>query len=416
MAAVVFGALLVRVAFVLALHPLSEYLHSDMWVYDLRAKHFVSGELGPWDSFTPAGYPLFIASFYRIAAHPFTAIAVTQAILGALTVFLTYRLALTLRQPRALALFAATVIAFHVPAILYTGLLLSETLFSFLLVLASWLLVRSTSVPSWRSALVGGLALGLASVVRPNLLLVYPFVPVCLFIGLARVPRTTLVYSALVLVTALVPVGLHSAHNSRLVDRWVPTSTNGGLNFYLNFSDVRTVEFPEGRLTHRITPVPNLIRYTEVERVDRPFYEDRHFYGRGIDLLREEPSRALRGLWSLKEFVGVGHQDYWPGWRPWSRLLRVGGRIFSYAVVLPALFALGWLGWRRFRATAVNPASATTPGHGEGWVWIGALIAANLLTGMVFLGDPRLRVPYDPLYAIAAGFGYWQASRWIRLR
>jgi 4-amino-4-deoxy-L-arabinose transferase-like glycosyltransferase len=400
------AALVPRLLFVALAHPPGDYVTSDMWVYDLRATHLLRGDLGPWDSFTPAGYPAFLAGLYSIAGRQLMLVGVVQALLSASTVVLTYALAMEVGCRRATASLAAVVIALHVPMVLYSGLLLSETLFSFVLILGSYLLLRSISKPSFGLAAVAGLTLGCAAVVRPNLLVVLPFVPIVAFFGFSRTKKRTAVHSLVVLAVAIVPLSAHSWHNSRLVDRWVPTSTNGGLNFYLNVAEVRSVEFKEGSYTHRITPIPNLIRYDHDERVERPFYDDRYFYAAGFRRIVEAPRSLLKGFWSLKETLGLGRQDYWPGWPPWRVLLGVESHVFSVLVVLPGLLGLGLVFKRRM---PVRP-------DGAGWVWIAALILGNLLAAAVYLGDPRLRVPYDPFYAIAAAVVYVEAGRRIHAR
>lgn len=401
-----FAALVPRLLFVTLVHPPGEHVVSDMWVFDLRAKHLVSGELGPWDSFTPAGYPAFLACFYATVGRELTLIGIVQALLSALTVVLTYVLAVEISRDRKIGLFAAIAIALHVPTVLYSGLLLSETLFSFLIVLASYLLVRAASKASLGLAGCAGLVLGIAGVVRPPLLLALPWVPVFFLVALRRSAGRVAGYSAVLLAIALVPLAVHAWHNSRLVDRWVPTSTNGGLNFYLNLAEVRSVKFKEGSYTHQITPIPNLIRYDRDEYVERPFYDDRYFYAAALQLIVDRPMRLLKGLWSLKETLGFGWQEYWPGWPPWRVLLGVESRVFAFFLVLPGFFGLGILAKRGvpFRS------------EGAGWLWIGGLLAASLLTAAAYLGDPRIRVPYDSLYAIGAGFTYVELARWLRTR
>jgi 4-amino-4-deoxy-L-arabinose transferase-like glycosyltransferase len=401
-----FAALVPRLLFVTLVHQPGDHVVSDMWVFDLRAKHLVSGELGPWDSFTPAGYPAFLSCFYATVGRELTLIGIVQALLSALTVVLTYLLAVEISKDRKIGSLAAIAIALHVPTVLYSGLLLSETLFSFLIVLASYLLLRAVSKASLALAGWVGLVLGIAAVVRPPLLLALPWVPVFFFFALGRSAGRVAGYSAVVLAIALVPLAAHSWHNSRLVDRWVPTSTNGGLNFYLNFAEVRSVKFKEGSYTHQITPIPNLIRYDRDEPVERPFYDDRYFYAEGLRLLADRPLRVLKGFWSLKETLGFGRQEYWPGWPPWRTLLGAESRVFALLFVLPGFFGLGLL---------VKGGTPFRP-EGAGWLWIGGLLAASLVAAAAYLGDPRIRVPYDPFYAIGAGFAYMELARWLRTR
>ena len=70
-------------------------------------------------------------------------------------------------------------VAVHVPLILYSGLLLTETSFTFLLLLGVWCWMRFTratdeQATGWPWAVASGLALGGACAVRANLFLALP--------------------------------------------------------------------------------------------------------------------------------------------------------------------------------------------------------------------------------------------------
>ncbi|MEM8607712.1 MAG: phospholipid carrier-dependent glycosyltransferase [Myxococcota bacterium] len=397
-------ALIPRVVFVVFAHPVGDFIESDMSVYDLRAKNLVRGELGPWDTFTPAGYPAALALVYRAFGRAYLLVGGLQALLSALTVLVTYKLAFSLSRDRTVPVISSIAVAAHLPMILYTGLLLSETWFAFLLVLSAWLLVESTIAASLFRAILGGFTLGVAATVRPSLALVVPLLPVFFYVALRRSAPRTFRYGFCALVFALCPMLIHSAHNSSLLERWVPTSTNGGVNFYLNFADVRSVGFVEGGFKHLVSPIPSRIRHETDELVDRPFYDDGYFYERGVELIAAEPSRLLRVFWSLKEGLGLGSQHYWPSWRRWRYVLPVDSRLFSLFFVVPGVL---WLLYSFARGRPFRAEEA-------GWLWLSTLLGCSVVTMAFFLGDPRIRVPYDPFFAIAAAAAYVELGRHVR--
>ena len=102
-----FVALVPRLLCVALAHPPGDYVTSDMWVYELRATHLLLGDLGPWDSFTPAGYPAFLAVLYSIAGRQLMLVGLVQALLGASVVALTYALAMEVGHRRTPASLAA---------------------------------------------------------------------------------------------------------------------------------------------------------------------------------------------------------------------------------------------------------------------------------------------------------------------
>src|SRR5262249_48004879 len=156
---------------------------SDMGVYDLRARHLLSGALGPWDTFTPAGYPAFLALVYGLGGSPAT-VGILQALAGTITVALAFFIGERFR-PGAAGV-SATGTAFHLALIYYAGLLMAETLFALALVGCVWLLLLAAERRSWPLALAGGLALGLAATVRPNGLLLAPLLPLWAFAASGR--------------------------------------------------------------------------------------------------------------------------------------------------------------------------------------------------------------------------------------
>jgi hypothetical protein len=413
----VFGiALLVRLVFVCRFHPPGDFVFSDMSVYQQRAENLLSGNTSAWDTFTPVGYPALLAAIYALGGSAL-AMGVLQAVLGAATAALAALLALrTLGRP-LLGWIVGLACALHVPGVLYAGYLLTETVFAFLLVAACWLLAVAVERRSTR-ALLGcalglGLVLGAAATVRPNLLLFMPLLPLLLWLGLEQRWRRALLVFAVTLAGFGLPVSVAIARNTRLLGRPASLGTNGGLNFYLNLADVRGVRFKERRAVHRITPIPNLLRFPrdeDEEAVFVPFYDDAYFYQRGLALLRQQPSRlVLRGASNLAEAAGMGGQGYWP--EADTRLTRRHRRAFFMAAMLPSLAGALLLGARRRWAARENLPLLAAAG----------LVASNLVTVLFFLGDPRMRVPFDALIVLLAAAGYlWlyelSEERWAAWR
>jgi 4-amino-4-deoxy-L-arabinose transferase-like glycosyltransferase len=395
-------ALVVRLVFVCGFNSPADFVFSDMWVYDHRARNLLSGNLSAWDTFTPVGYPAFVAMVYRLSGNSALAVGVLQGLLGAATSFMLTLLAARSFGRPLLALGVGVVCALHLPGVFYTGYLLTETLFSFLLVSACFALITSVE----RGSLVGyaltGLLLGAGATVRPNLLLFLPLLPVILWIGSGAQWRRVLTPLAVTFAALLVPTGAAALHNSRLVGRPTSLGTNGGLNFYLNLAEVRGVRFTDQRGTHRITPLPNLHRYPNEEVVDVPLYDDAHYYARGLGLLREEPARLLQTLRNLPEAAGLGAQGYWPG-PDRDRLMRQHRRLFFYFCLLPSIAGILLLVAKRRWAARENLAL----------VVCAALLISSVVTVVFFLGDPRMRVPFDPLAMLLAAAGYLWLGDWV---
>jgi len=363
-----------RLWFNLVVHPPGRFVESDMWVYDHRAKNLLAGTLGPWDTFTPRGYPAILAAVYSLGGDAMRNVAVLQALMGGGIAVLAYGVGLRLLSSNVLALAAAILVGAHLPLVLYGGFLLSEVPFAFLLLLSLYLLFRD----GWTGWIGGCLAFLAAVLVRPNLL------PALVLVALWAWRRRGAARAAILVVCAVLGVVHVSWSNSRLVGERAGVATNGGLNFYLAFREVRGVEYQEGNFVHRIVPIPNLLRYQEMERVTVPFWREGYFYARGLDLLREDPRRLARSLDHLKEGMGLGRQSFWPGWKGREELLERYGPAFFFVGILPGLLYLPRLLARR-RSEALL---------------VGAFLVPAFLTLAFFLGDPRMRVPFDPLFIL----------------
>jgi 4-amino-4-deoxy-L-arabinose transferase-like glycosyltransferase len=395
-------ATLLRLAFALFVHPPGDFIFSDMWVYDHRAGRLLSGNLTAWDSFTPVGYPGLLAAIYAVAGRNFTLIAALHAVMGGASAALTLAIGKRLGG-RVAPILAAAIVAVHPGLILYAGLLLSETTFTLLLLATLWLLLRSAETDALVTKLAAGLMLGLATIVRPNLLALFPLLMLWLWVAHGRRFRPALWHAALVLPLALVPLALASAHNSRLVGRPAGPATNGGLNFYLNFAEVRSIRCWDQGLEHNIQPVPNYLRYQVAEDSERPFYDERYYYRRGLSLLVEKPLRLLRALTNFVEGSGVGRQRYWPGYKPVWWLLAGASVVFFMIAIVPTLL---YLGLTTIRGRLLDPASAPR-------LLLASAVVSSGLTLWLFLGDPRVRVPFDPVFAVLGMDALRRAAGWF---
>jgi len=120
-------------------------------------------------SFRTPGYPLFIAFFLALWGNP-VFISVIQIILTGLTVILLYRLSRIFFSEK-ISFIAGLLLALEPAFIFYSIVLLSESVFIFLLVAATYLLVKNQdpepTLDQAKKFFVIGLLLGGATLVRP---------------------------------------------------------------------------------------------------------------------------------------------------------------------------------------------------------------------------------------------------------
>jgi hypothetical protein len=165
-------ALLLRLAVCIggALRP-SAYIQNDSHGYltlanDLGAYASKSGANYLLSLSRTPVYPVYLSVIHDVFGSSLIAPMIVQVVVSVCTVYLTFRLGRTLFG-RVAGLGAAAALALDPVSIAFSAVVLTEALFTFLLVCSLILLWRPNDPRSWRRGLVAGLLLGLATLTRP---------------------------------------------------------------------------------------------------------------------------------------------------------------------------------------------------------------------------------------------------------
>jgi 4-amino-4-deoxy-L-arabinose transferase-like glycosyltransferase len=218
----------------------------DMQAYDTIALNIATGQGFIDDqnfrSFRPPLYPALVALWYKICGHQFVYIALFQVLLSCCALLLLNRLATTLLgQP--VARWAGVLYAVYPDFIVYPSLLLTETLYIFL-VLAVFVVSLRTTRPRFTAWSIGeGLLVGLTVLVKPLFLIIYAASMVW---SMVRSPGRRLIIFArtgLVLCLALLVVLPWCWRNSRLHHELVFIDTNTGVNAWIGNHPGATGEY-----------------------------------------------------------------------------------------------------------------------------------------------------------------------------
>ena len=320
------------------------------------------------------GYPLFLAVCQLVFGNRLLPVRLAQAVLGALSVGLVYRLTARLAPARpgqtgwTVPLIAAALAAIDPYLVLTSALVLSEALFLPLMLFALWgLAVLWTTDDlepkrAWLWALGVGLASGAAIQVRPSWALLVPAILFVWVVASRRGRRGAAIRGALIVVLGVVVVmAPWWARNARIYGRFVPTALWMGASLYdgLNpratgASDMEFLNAPEIRV----------LGEEDQETVLRD---------RALAFVAAQPGRAA---W----LAVVKFGRYWSPWPNARGLTSPMISLVSAAWTLPqfALLALGL--WDRRR----DPRAL-------------ALMAGPLLyfcvLHMIFAGSMRYRIP-----------------------
>ena len=221
------------------------------------------------------GYPALIAA----CGGSVRAVRFLQAILDATTVLATYLLA---RRHLATgpSLAAGAFVAFNPFLIYFTGLLLTETLFTAMLAWGIYLLTDPRRV-AWAGGLV---VLGLSVLVRPSALGLVPLLAgAAAWAGGWRAVFRNVAWAAGLLIAVLLPWAYRNAHHPQ-VRSWVWTTTNGGITTYDGFHDRATGASDQKAFVEEMRTL--LSRMDEVER-------DAYLSQRAHEWIRDHPGSSL---------------------------------------------------------------------------------------------------------------------------
>lgn len=212
---------------------------SDFAEYDQLARRWL--EHGAYDSARrPPGYPGFLAAVYACFGETWRAAYVAQAVVGAATSALIVWLASRMVAART-ALIAGALHAVWPTTLAYVAVLASENLATPIVVIVLLVLTTARARTAVRCAFTGGggIAFGLAVLVRPALVFLLPAALVLSiwepWAARRRVlPGVVFVIGA---VAALLPWQLHNARRGLGI---TTISTTGGINLWMGNNDAAT--------------------------------------------------------------------------------------------------------------------------------------------------------------------------------
>lgn len=428
----------------------------DGTFYQVVAERIAQGEGYTWAwpdgvvtfaAHYPVGYAALLGAAYAVlGASPVVAMFV-NAILGAVAVFATHRVAARV-STRVGALCAAAFVAISPTLVGYTLAVMTEGAVAAGLIVATWLAVRSSEKASQGrggiGALIGvGLALGVTTLVRPQSLLMAPVLgAIAAGPGLDRAWRGRLSRraggAAAVTVACLLVCAPWTVRNCLRMDRCVFVSANGGWNLLIG-------TFPEGRgafVPVDGSRVPETCRdvFAEAEK-------DACFGAAGRRRIARDPAGWLRLIpaklrstfdftASASAYLSAAGSSADGGAARWALgAAEVGLRRLLLALALLAAWLWGrssvagregpgrasweWLragllaagllclfgpfAWISHGAFVLLAASVGEPSRRSVFLAAGGAVAVTLVVHAVFFGAGRYSMVLEPLLACTAG-------------
>lgn len=328
-------------------------------------------------------YPLLLATCAPLGSVAgVVAARVVQALLGTLTVLVALRWARAAAGARA-GVVAGLFVACDPFQIFFANLLLTETLFTLLLLLAAAATWRLMTAPRLCRRALAVLALtgALAIMTRPSVALLLPVLWLMGFWCLAAVGRRpwTMLVCPAVLLVLLLPWGLR---NQAVLGAPAWLSSNGGVTLY----DAQGPQADGSSNQAFLQEMLHVAPFKALGEVQR----DAFLHRLAVDEMRHNPGRVaalavrkVARLWNPVPNVA----EYRSGAAAWA------GAAYTLVVGCGALAGL-MLAVRR-GPPALRRAHAV--------IWAG--IVYFTLLHAVYIGSVRYRIPLMPLLAVAAATG-----------
>ncbi len=346
-------------------------------------------------AFWPVGYPAFLAAWYwLLGADPGVGQA-ANLLLSVLTFFLVLAIAREVSGNETVARSAVLLLALYPNYIAYPSLLLSETLFTTLLLASVWLYLR---YPRRLGIIAIGVLCGAATLVKTQALLLAPLLVAFDVVVIAR-GRERLAalargaFVCLIMVATLLP---WTYRNYLALGVPVLVSTNGGITLLTgNNPSMR----PDFRTDFRTDdPLVVSLGHPAGDEIEI----DRRAKRLAGEWVRDNPGRFLAliphkvwRLWVPDGEAEWAYQETGPVYENhrWAyRTIRGLNQVY-YMVMLFAILAFPLL-YRQGSA-----------GRGGRWIWFGYVFAIlTTLVSIAFSGQSRYHFPVMALLVINAAW------------
>ncbi|MDF1837186.1 MAG: glycosyltransferase family 39 protein [Planctomycetota bacterium] len=377
---------------------------------------FVDPELASTPSLRPAGYPWFLALVYKLTGGSYLAARWVQHLMGLLSVALVW-FALRDRIGAWLGVAAAGLFALHFAPVYFEGELQATGLLIFLNLLGLHLFMGALERGGARRVIGAGLVLGLATLVRPNVLLPAALLGMYLLRrGVPPLPRPRVaLFFALGLGMGILP---GTVRNWVRAGEFLPLTATGGINLYLG-QGPNADGLIQGNMGE-LGRFQTCFDYSAVKRhVERKVGEeltfgelDRWFMGQALSSMAADPGRAI-SLMAVKAgllFSGeeVGHNKE-------VGLERKGSWALRFLPV-PFVGLLALLIWGLIAAVAGSRSGGQGPGLGERardlFAVHGLWTLGFVISLVPFFAASRYRTPLIPHFAVLAALGL--SVLWVR--
>jgi len=409
---VVVAAFAVRLHWNLLVHPLGDYVSSDMRGYVSRADQMLDrfGQPIEYHAFFPYGTHFLLALLKLVFGREnYTAIGTAYALLGTVMVGYGYRIAARVSKYRWVPPFIGMLLVFYYPLISLGGYTLSEIPYGTFLLMSTLALLRLVQDGRTRDAWLTGIFAAIATAFRPQILMsiaVFGLVWVVMRKSMPRVHFKHLVFAGIPIAIVLAFSAARMHHHT---GRWGLVSENGLFNqLFGRCHNKKAAAAPEepgrGRIRFGPPPLIQLEKRAKTApdswvQLDPALGAELTYTGYIADAkpLKELMRKCIEKTGYLGQLryatinilMLAGYNTPWPdsGREMWRHKAQGWQSFYTAFIAIPALLALFTCFIKR-----------TVTRHGILAVHVWAII----VTAAIYFGDTRMRAPYDPMLVLLA--------------
>ena len=392
---ILFGILvIVRVVYLYEYHLLPDWtqLTVDNYYHLHWAESIASGNvLGDTTYFRAPFYVYCLAVLFASFGSSVLIARLFGIVAGLTAVLVTYHLGRRVFTHRT-GLMAAYIVGLMPMTIYFEAELLLDTLFTLLVVLAMYMLVRWLADHRGSTIFVTGLLMGVAAITRPTILAFAPVVFLAVFLHRRpafRVGQAAAFVAGLVLVIAPIFVrNVVVAHDPVMI------ASQGGINFYIGNN-----ESADGLSAIMPDPLGHNWRLEDITyiaekaagRTLKPGEVSSYWYEQGLNWIGEHPG-AFANLTTKKLYYNFSNREISNNRSLGAFIRRIAILRFdplSFGIILPLAVFGALLAIRKSAAVRL----------------IVLLIAVLVGITTLFFFNSRFRLPLLPFYSILAAYG-----------
>jgi 4-amino-4-deoxy-L-arabinose transferase-like glycosyltransferase len=352
-------------------------------------------------------YPYFLAGLLAVSGNDALAARAFQIILGSISCVFVYMLATGLFG-RRVGFAAGLICSCYWVLAYFDAQLLLPVLLVFLVTVGMLAALKAVEKNSLPLAIGAGLAFGLYSITRPNMLIFFPFL--AWWAVSLRKWQTLKVrrwFAPLLIAGLILPPAAVTLRNRIVGKDWVIVASQGGVNFYIGNnprSNGMQAVVPGTRQTwwggYEDT---HAIAERAAGRTLKPSEVSDYWFRRGLDYIRDDPAGWLR--LTLRKMVAFAGNVEIPNNEPYEayrgdftslRILPLGFGVVFGLFLLSLPFQL------KTRKRLLRRGSAGDAARG-GLIGLSLmLVGAYVVTVVGFFVTGRYRVPLVPFFAMGS--------------